>query len=246
MDIIIFDMVGKFAHFRKYYTNSSSLSYSVPPRTSIIGTIAAILGYERDSYYEKLNRENFNVALRKISKNRRLMQTLNYMKMTTASHITEPKEHTQIPFEIITEDSNVIYRIYVSHKDKKIMDEIERRLIEKKYYYSPYMGAAPFSCNLKFIDRVNGQVSQEEEISISSIIKSDYICEKGINFFQNDFSLLRERMPSDFNKNREIKSVDSYIFDDSGKDIQVKLNIKALNIEYKENNNICNESIVFM
>ena len=51
MDLLVFDISGKFAHFRKYYTNSSSLTYLVPPRTSIYGLIAGILGLERDSYY---------------------------------------------------------------------------------------------------------------------------------------------------------------------------------------------------
>ena len=44
---VIFDIEGKFAHFRKIYTNSSSLSYLVPPRTTVQGIIAAMLGYER-------------------------------------------------------------------------------------------------------------------------------------------------------------------------------------------------------
>lgn len=66
MKIIIFELWGKFAHFRKFYTNSSSLSYSVPPRTTIEGIIAAILGYERDSYYEKFNPDNLYVAVRKV------------------------------------------------------------------------------------------------------------------------------------------------------------------------------------
>ncbi|MCB5267201.1 MAG: CRISPR-associated protein Cas5, partial [Candidatus Cloacimonetes bacterium] len=34
---------GNLAHFRKFYTNASSLSYTIPPRTAICGLVASIL-----------------------------------------------------------------------------------------------------------------------------------------------------------------------------------------------------------
>lgn len=60
-EVIIFDIMGRNAHFRKFYTNSSSLSYLVPPRTVIAGLIAGLLGLpserftndEKETYYEK-------------------------------------------------------------------------------------------------------------------------------------------------------------------------------------------------
>ncbi|KPA09783.1 CRISPR-associated protein Cas5 domain protein, partial [Candidatus Magnetomorum sp. HK-1] len=39
LKILSFRLNGRFAHFRKFYTNSSSLSYFVPPRTAIIGML---------------------------------------------------------------------------------------------------------------------------------------------------------------------------------------------------------------
>jgi CRISPR-associated protein Cas5h len=78
MDIIIFEISGKFAHFRKFYTNSSSLSYSVPSRTTVEGIIAAILGLERDTYYEKLSLDNCKIAIEKVNKTRKINQSLNY------------------------------------------------------------------------------------------------------------------------------------------------------------------------
>ncbi|BBD73350.1 hypothetical protein HS1genome_1739 [Sulfodiicoccus acidiphilus] len=53
---------GKMAHFRKVYSNSTSLSYYFPPRTTVLGIMAAALGMERDSYYEKLNWYDVGVA----------------------------------------------------------------------------------------------------------------------------------------------------------------------------------------
>jgi CRISPR-associated protein, Cas5h family len=78
--ILIFDLVGMFAHFRKFYTNSSSLSYAFPPRTVITGLLAGILGYERDKYYEEFSSENCSVGLAIKNPIRKLVQTVNYIR----------------------------------------------------------------------------------------------------------------------------------------------------------------------
>ncbi|MBC7076121.1 MAG: CRISPR-associated protein Cas5, partial [Syntrophomonadaceae bacterium] len=76
MKVLIFDIKGRFAHFRKIYTNSSSLSYTLPPRTTVMGMIAAILGRERDTYYEEFNSQNMDIAVQKINPTRKIMQSL--------------------------------------------------------------------------------------------------------------------------------------------------------------------------
>lgn len=60
--VLIFDIKGPMAHFRKFYTNSSSLSYLVPPKTVVAGLIAGLLGLpserhtkdKEETYYENL------------------------------------------------------------------------------------------------------------------------------------------------------------------------------------------------
>ena len=79
--IIMFKLSGKFAHFRKFYTNASSLSYLIPPRTVIIGLIASILKIPRDEYYDIFNEDNLKVSVC-IPKNleiRKQTQSLNYL-----------------------------------------------------------------------------------------------------------------------------------------------------------------------
>jgi CRISPR-associated protein Cas5h len=63
MEILQFDISGKFAHFRKYYANNTALSYSIPPRTTIMGVLAAILGKPRDSYYEEFSSKNIRIGI---------------------------------------------------------------------------------------------------------------------------------------------------------------------------------------
>lgn len=243
MDLLVFDISGKFAHFRKYYTNSSSLTYLVPPRTSIYGLIAGILGLERDSYYEKFNPEEAFIGVKLLSENRRIMQSLNYLKLEGKSDFVAPKNHTQIPFEVLTNDKCVKYRIYFSHKDEEIMEELRRRLRDKKYYYSPYLGAAPFGCKIELIEyRKNEYKEVHEKISIDSIVNVKYIQDETIDLISKPLMLAREIMPRYFDKDRFLQETASYILETRGETLEMCVNEKVMSIEYEDKI----ENIVFM
>ncbi len=49
---LLFTVSGQYAHFRRIDTTTTKQTYRIPPRTTISGMLAAILGLERDSYYE--------------------------------------------------------------------------------------------------------------------------------------------------------------------------------------------------
>lgn len=240
MDLLILKVKGRFAHFKKFYTNSSSLSYSVPPRTTIAGLIAAILGYERDGYYDCFSKKNINIAVKKLGIIRKIMQSVNYIKATNPKGILCPKEHTQIPIEILTGDEGVQYIIYINCTDRSIMDKLEYRIKNKKYVYSPYLGAAAFNCTLEFCSRVNAQICKEKEvIEVSTLVNSDYIVKGSIDIFSNERAkLLKERMPVEFSKDREIGKMASYIYDDNGGKLKLSIASEFVKLE--------DENIVFM
>ncbi|GBF10029.1 type I-B CRISPR-associated protein Cas5b [Tepidibacillus sp. HK-1] len=225
MNFLIFDIKGRYAHFRKFYTNSSSLSYSVPPRTTIEGIIAAILGYERDNYYDILSTEKLNIAVRKISPTKKIIQTLNYIKATSRDSVTDLKEgHTQIPFEMVTGDKGVIYRVYVNHSDHIIMEELEDRIRNGRFHYIPYLGAAPFNCNINYIGNFTAiEQNTNDFIEISTIIRQSLIADKGIDIKGMNLSLIKEKMSRDFFEDRIIKEVEDYIYDEEGHPLRVKL-----------------------
>lgn len=224
MDFLVFDLKGKFAHFRKFYTNSSSLSYSVPPRTTIEGLIAAILGYERDSYYEILNSEKLNIGLRKLTPTRKIVQSINYVKATSISHVIKPKEHTQVPFEIVTSKDNLEYRVYVNHVDEDIMKELEDRLKNNNFYYVPYLGVASFNLSIQFKGRFEGRYKTDDDfVEISSLVRKSLIKEGGLDV-NIDGILVKEKMPRDFTKDRIVKEIEDYIFEENGKPLRVRLN----------------------
>ncbi|MBS4535595.1 type I-B CRISPR-associated protein Cas5 [Clostridium sp. D2Q-14] len=246
-DVLIFDIKGYAAHFRKFYTNSSSLSYSVPPRTTIAGLIAAVLGIDRDTYYDDFSVENVDIAVKKNIKTRKILQSVNYMKITTKKDFEKPKNHTQIPYELVLSDAGELsYRIYASFEDNNKMAELENRLKNKKYYYSPFLGAASFNCGIKYLGKISGEIKKSKDtVNISSIIPLSKIVDRGVVFSKinpNNFMIVKERMSKEFKSERNIKSVESYIYDENINTLPVRLKYDYLELKY----NGIQENIVFM
>lgn len=168
--LISFRLTGKFAHFKKFYTNSSSLTYLIPPRTTIIGLLASILKMPRDSYYVDFNIEEFRISVAvsdgcKIKKN---MQSVNYlhykyhpflcnMFFKEKNDDKKKKENESTPafhgpnkLELLMPDSlqnSISYHVYVgttSDKGLRILNEIIDSISNNNYGYGVYLGQRQF------------------------------------------------------------------------------------------------------
>lgn len=226
MDTIIFEISGKFAHFRRFYTNSSSLTYGVPTRTNIVGLVAAILGYNRDSYYENFTRDKLRVAIEKRNKTRKIIQTMNYMRVERDNEFNRLKKHTQVPLEILTAKSEVIYRIYVNHKDSKIMDNLEERILNNQPAYPIYLGIAPFLAKIKYVNRTNlEEFSSKDFQKVQTIVNKNYI--EDIKVSETDsYVLVKEKMPVEFQNNRIPKMAEFFIYDENCQPLCIRTNEK--------------------
>lgn len=219
---IIFDLEGEFAHFRKFYTNSSSLSYTVPPRTTIMGLIAGILGEERDSYYEKFHSSSLCLAVRKNGATRMLSQTLNYIKATSSGELVSPSLHTQIPFEIVRgKEGKVSYRIYAVSEDKALITTLERHLSEEYYVYPPSMGTAFFHADVIYQGTENFEwyPDSANTVYVESILPVNQV--KTLEFTEN--RIIREKMPRDFLNEREMSGAEPYLVEENGNGIEAVL-----------------------
>lgn len=253
--VLVFNLMGSMAHFRAYYTNSSSLSYGFPPRTAIIGIISAILGYERDSYYEKFSIDNCKIALSVKSPIRKLIQTVNYVRTkeedgfgsyerAIKAYLNAEIQTYQTPLEIILPDSltELRYRVYFWHKDenKEIFNSLKDKLKNSKSHFSISFGISEFLAWYEYIgeEEVRGPVSS----AVSSTISESF-------FDQIDFpgsvgsSILVEKMPleleyDEHEKTRKLKSQMRFVYDKNGKSIKFK--------NLKDVFHVSGDNIVFM
>ena len=244
--VIIFDIMGRNAHFRKFYTNSSSLSYLVPPRTVIAGLIAGLLGLpserftnnEIETYYEKFHSEKCFIAVSLKTLTRKMMQTVNYCFTKTKNKEISFSKHSQIPLEILTaqNEEDLRYRVYFSfiQNEDKTKFEKEIELIKKnRFVYPPYLGLSEFIATIKFINEGNIFPAEQSE-ELQSICKLDYIKDFIV---ENEVKYLTERMPTGFTNNRTPLSPADYLIEVNGNPIYAtyKENSLLYKVEYEEN-----------
>jgi len=142
---IVLDVSGDFAHFRKPHTTSPAQTFGVPPRTTIAGMIAGMLGLGRDSYYDLFSRERSRVAVSLERPIRRLSLGINILTTEGKStktggaqpgkQITGPRQ--QNVFEVLCEPA---YRLYVSLNDEALMNRMAAIFAAGKCTYTLTLG----------------------------------------------------------------------------------------------------------
>jgi CRISPR-associated protein Cas5h len=162
--LISFKFFGKYGHFRKPYSNVSSLSYPFPPRTAIAGLLGAILGIPKGEIAERFNERNLSAAIEITSAIKTTTHVTNFRQDSSGGidysikhtrknagkkelkKIPEWNMATQIPMELLRSPS---YTLYINLKEN--MQELVSRIRSERYVYTPCMGLSEFLAELEYI-----------------------------------------------------------------------------------------------
>ena len=239
MEILSFDIEGKFAHFRKYFANNTAFSFGIPPRTTIMGIIAAAIGSEKGSYYTDFNTDRLRIGIFNISPFKKSFHRLNFLSIKGYSDFRGRLKHIQTPFEMVSginpKTDMVRYRIYLSptEKGKDVYNKIREVFINKRFHFNPTLGTANFIAQIKNI-KIYTQVEQKdiksEIVKLYSSAISDNVEE--IFFDKSNeyrYNLIEEElMPADFKGNfdRETVKMNKLVYIDGGKNLTVKFSGK--------------------
>jgi len=204
--ILELKLAGKFAHFRKFYTNASSLTYLIPPRTTICGLLASILQIERDGYYNLMNSGNMGVAIALVPGiyYHKVFQTLNYAQDKSRKiPINDLSAHKQCRLELLkaqgSKELEWILFICFNTEDKDLT-VLENRILRKNFGYGLSLGQRQFIAHLELIRTYNQ--GEFETISESDYLDSAIERELIEEITSRDCDLIMERMPLE----QELKS----------------------------------------
>ncbi len=62
--VLVFEVWGEYGHFRKHYTTTSPLTFSIPSRTALTGLIGAIIGLPKEEYLGYFRRKRAQIGVR--------------------------------------------------------------------------------------------------------------------------------------------------------------------------------------
>lgn len=248
--ILVCDLEGAFGHFRKFYTNSSSLTYAFPPPTSVAGLLAGILGIERDEYYGIFSSNKFRCAVEICFPVRKLIQTVNYILTVSSSDVNKAKGSTQVPFELVVSKaaykniySKLRYRLYFTHQDKSLLEEIRERVKKQLYSYPPYLGVTECTGKFTYVAELLPEeitvMPPGEEIEINTVCNLNHIQKGSLEIKVEDSRrYIKELIPIEFDENRMLKISREVVYEEEGKGIKGKFNVPVLRtvVEGKEKN----------
>ncbi|MEM3264887.1 MAG: CRISPR-associated protein Cas5 [Thermoplasmata archaeon] len=179
--MLYFNINGDFANFRDQSITTSNVTYSIPPKTTVIGIIASVLGIGRkneatsdikdaysDEYLDLF--KSIKVGMRVLSKN---IQKIDVV----TNHITlinNTKGGGVKPFkvELLVKPH---YQIFV-YGDKNLLSKVKANIEDGNYKYTPFLGNAYCLAKL-YNPTILNQVAEVEDpngkITSSVIVGAD-------------------------------------------------------------------------
>ncbi len=248
MEILTFEVRGKMAHFRKYYANNTAFSFSIPPRTTLMGMVAAAMGWQKDTYYEKLSTEHVHFGIRVLEPIKKSFHRVNFLSIkklgnfakNMASDFRGDGGRIQTPFEVISPieltKGDVAYQVFIApaHENDDIFTELTGHLLHHPPVYNLSLGTANFQANLNHVQLLReDQISERKEdgfVLMNSAVPSEMVEELSFEKDQLDRynSVEEELLPGEFHsdkkRTRELKSMNRLLFSVSDHPVRVKLN----------------------
>ena len=246
MEILSFRISGKMAHFRKYYANNTAFSFSIPPRTTLMGIVAAALGLPKNSYYGDMSSEKVKFGIRVLSPLKKSFHRLNFLSIKSNGDLAKKFSsdfrgeggRIQTPFEIVTpinlSSGDVAYQVFLMSNDKEpgFFEGIKNHLQNKEPVYNITLGTANFSArisNVFLFDDDKIRVNEAEEyIYLHSAVPSNFVDDlKFIKEEYDSYNFVEEDMlPGDFigNNNREVRKMNQLLFSTTPHPLRVKIN----------------------
>ncbi|WP_353685115.1 type I-B CRISPR-associated protein Cas5b [Thermodesulfovibrio sp. 3907-1M] len=224
MKVLVFDIYGDFAHFRKYYTTTSPLTFSFPPPPTIAGILGAIYGAQKDEYLNVFGYDNCKVALRVLNPIKKMRLGINLINTKDNRYflLLKKKNHeprTQILTEFVKSPK---YRIYLWHPDADVFNKLASMIQSHQSFYTVSLGLSELLADFSFIGVYEGKEISNEKSEISTVVSISKLIEKGIEI-QPERKYFKEKIPIKMTEGRVVEIYDDVIYEPDGKTIKAIL-----------------------
>ena len=151
---------GPWGHFRRVEGNIVKQTYRIIPRTTVAGLLAAVLGIERDGYYDLFAPESSAIAIeptRELRTANMPMNTLSTAKSDLQSLNGRGKISIRLPdpttlrqqhnYEVLVDPS---YRLDVALADEERYRELREQLAAGRSHYVPSLGLSEYLADIEY------------------------------------------------------------------------------------------------
>ncbi|WP_058365095.1 type I-B CRISPR-associated protein Cas5b [Haloparvum sedimenti] len=179
-ECLSFELRGPWGHFRRVEGNIVKQTYRVPPRTTVAGIVAAILGLDRDSYYDAFGPDRSAVAVEPLTELRTMnlpQNTLSTAKehmktVPTRGHarisMPDPTElRQQHNYEVLVDPA---YRIDLRLADEALFDDLRGHLESGTSHYPPSLGLSEHLAEVEYLGTHDVQPCETGDVAVESTV----------------------------------------------------------------------------
>lgn len=175
------DISGPWGHFRRVDGNMVKATYRVMPRTTVAGFLAAILGIERDGYYDLFGPDASAIAIEPTSQLRTMNLPVN--SLTTSQeglkgvntrgkvsiYYPDPTHDRQrTNYEVLVEPA---YRVDVYLDDEHHYEQLRQLLEQGQSHYTPSLGLSEYLAEVKYLgEHEVERISTDDPTGIDSAV----------------------------------------------------------------------------
>jgi CRISPR-associated protein Cas5h len=226
MKTLIFDLWGDWGHFRKFYSTSSPLTFSIIPPTAAFGVLGAILGLskEENQYLKILNQAKTKVAIGLNQPVKKTSMGMNYIN--TKGNIWIPKQRKEgarspIRVEYLRYPH---FRLYVSMEDGVLYSQLSKQLKHQENVYTLCLGLSECIAQFQFIDEVDFVEKRlSEKVEIHSITPLSSLLPEGVPFLEGK-RYKKERLPIIMNEDRVVQRYEECLIEINASSIIAQVN----------------------
>ncbi len=243
MDVTVFRISGSFAYWKKGFTSGGSpLTFCFPPRTALIGLIGAVLGVERSKLASKFQFQKTKTAVIPLSPiiKDHLPQTWRQGPPTMVRNKIIPakfKESFQANVEVVR---NPQFEVVFNHYDTKLMDELNERLQEKRWFFTPYLGSLGLLADIDFVGEDTAHKADAKELLLDSVLPLTEGQAKSLRLSEDSEYIREEGIPLEVKSGRSFSYLDIAYVQKSAKPLRVisrgQETIKFFKLERRKKN----------
>ncbi len=152
---------GPWGHFRRVEGNTVKTTYRIIPRTTVAGLLAAVLGIERDGYYQLFGPDSSAIAVEPLREIRTMNLPVNNLTTSTEGlkgvntrgkvsvYYPDPTEDRQrTNYEVLVEPA---YRIDVWLDNNEIYKQLRTHLTEGTSHYTLSLGLSEYLADIEYL-----------------------------------------------------------------------------------------------
>lgn len=218
--LLCFDIWAEYAHFKKYYTTTSPLTFSIPPKTSLYGLFGAILGLDKNAYLNYFTVGECKIGIQIIKPIKKTRINLNLIDTKKAKMMSRIKTRTQIKTEFL---KNVHYRIYFTHQNKEIYEKLKQHIKNHKTYYSISLGLSENLANFKYIGEYSYDFIRDNQnwVNISTALKiGDFLSKGDIDFTEEGKEYFADKVAIEMQSDRQVLEYAQVVYERNGQAIK--------------------------